>query len=197
MFQSRKTKILAGVMAVLMFFTACSSNWVPQAIAIVNVLVPAAANILLFVSQMQGKTVSPQDAAFIAKWSAQAQNDFKQIGSLIDQWNLAVAADKPGVMAKIETAMSLAQSNLDALLPALHITDEATVTKIKTAVTLLSSEMQSLLSLVQLAQGKKMTVAHGGKPPMKAGAFKKAFNKAMLAHTGNAAVDAAAAKAKL
>ena len=188
---SLKFKALSVLLAVTMAFTACTSSWVAQAQAIVAILGPAVGVILNLIAAFGGKTVPLQDVAFVQTWTQQLQTDFGIIGQLLDKYNAAEATAKPGILTEIDTALQTAQGQLNQLLPALHITDVATVAKVTSLIGAVISSVESLMQLVAIAQGKA-----AGKRAVKAQnakSFKAEFNARLVAASGNAALDAVAA----
>jgi len=198
----------AAVVVVLcgtLMWTACSTAWITQAEEIVAALIPAAANLITLITALQGKGVSAQDLQTIQSSSVQAQTDLQLINSLITQYQQAAdAATQASLLTKILAAIATVQSNLSALLPALHISDAATQAKVTAVIGLILSEMQSLEAIVPLVHaGASAAEASAAvrtgkvKPPLPAGKFRASYNAIMTAKTGNAALDGAAAKCKL
>lgn len=184
--------ILASILAVAMFATACSTSWVTEAIAITNAILPVAVNIIQLVTALQGTATASSDAALAQKWATAVTADLTTLQTLLNQYNAAAASAKPGILSQIETAIGVTQSDLGTLLPALHISNAQTVAKITAIVGLVSAEMQSIAALVQAAQGKtsmwhRLSVAK----PMTAKDFKSAYKTLVKSPSGYAPLDAA------
>ena len=126
--------LLALVLCVTVTLTACSTEWIATAEQIVAALIPAATNIVALVAAMQGKSVSASDLQTIQNAGTQAGADLQLIQALIAAYQKADAAAKAGILKQIQTAIGAVQTNLQGLLPALHIQDTATQTKITAVV---------------------------------------------------------------
>jgi len=186
----RKLLTVIVIGCVLALGTACSTSWISEAQAIIAVLIPAADGVLEFSALQDGKTVSAQDLQTISNYANQANSDFGLLGSLISQYQGKPTAD---TLSKIDAAFSVAQSNLNALLPALHIVDKATIAKLTAEVNLIGSELASMQALIPIIKGQSVPVASAkcaarlvsinnikpSAPPMTAKQFKKAFNAIM------------------
>lgn len=201
--------LAALVLCATMILTACSTAWITEAEEIVAALVPAAANLLTLIGALEGNGVSTQDLQLMQSASTQAQTDLQLINTLITQYQQATdAATQATLLAQIQTAITTVQSNLSALLPALHITDPATQAKVTAVIGLILSEVQSLEAIIPIVQApaqSSISVAQASaklkaknvKPPLSASQFRASYNAIMTAKTGNAALDGAAAKCKL
>src|SRR5271163_2754511 len=201
------------VLCAAMILTACSTAWITEAEEIVAALVPAAANLLTLIGALEGKGVSTQDLQLMQSASTQAQTDLQLIGTLVTQYQQATdAATQATLLAKIQAAIATVQTNLSALLPALHITDLATQAKVTAVIGLILSEVQSLEAILPLVQPVVQPVVASGnsagkasaalktksvQPPLSASQFRVSYNAIMTAKTGNATLDGAAAKCKL
>jgi hypothetical protein len=175
----------------------CSLDWVGEGEQIVAVLIPAATNLVSLVAALEGKTVSPADVQLIQSAGTQAGADLQLIQALIAAYEKADAAAKPGILNQIQSAIATVQSNLQGLLPALHIKDAATQAKITAVVGILLSEVQSLAAVVpvvkdqlSVASGRLSVKAH---PPLRAREFVESYNATLTAKTGNADLDRATA----
>jgi hypothetical protein len=201
--------LAAVVLCATMILTACSTAWITEAEEIVAALIPAAANLLTLIEALQGNGVSTQDLQTMQSASTQAQTDLQLINTLVTQYQQATdAATQALLLAQIQTAITTVQSNLSALLPALHITDPATQAKVAAVIGLILSEVQSLEAILPAVQpvvtsGTSAAKASAAlktksvKPPLSANQFRASYNAIMTAKTGNATLDGAAAKCKL
>jgi hypothetical protein len=202
--------LAALVLCATMILTACSTAWITEAEEIVAALVPAAANLLTLIGALEGNGVSTQDLQLIQSASTQAQTDLQLVNMLVTQYQQATdATTQASLLTQIQTAITTVQSNLSALLPALHITDAATQAKVTAVIGLILSEVQSLAAIIPIVQpppaqsgtsvaqaSAKLKVAKV-KPPLSASQFQASYNAIMTAKTGNAKLDGAAAKCKL
>jgi len=101
-----------------------------------------------------------------------------------------------GILNQIQTAIGTVQTNLQAVLPALHIQDTATQAKITAVVGIVLSEVQSLASIVPLLSPttSKMMMAKAAvqtkkQSPLTAEEFVKSYNATLTAKTGNPELD--------
>jgi hypothetical protein len=191
---------LAMVLCLTITLMGCSTAWIGQAEEVVAALIPAATNIVALVAALQGKSVSAADLQTIQNAGTQAGADLQLIQSLITTYQTADATAQPGILNQIQTAIGAVQSNLQGLLPALHIQDAATQTKITAVVGIVLSEVQSLAAILPLANPStspaaiaKAAVVAKKKPPLTASQFVASYNATLTAKTGNAALDKATA----
>jgi hypothetical protein len=187
---------LAMVLCLTITLMGCSTAWIGQAEEVVAALIPAATNIVALVAALQGKSVSAADLQTIQNAGTQAGADLQLIQSLITTYQTADATAQPGILNQIQTAIGAVQSNLQGLLPALHIQDAATQTKITAVVGI----VQSLAAILPLANPStspaaiaKAAVVAKKKPPLTASQFVASYNATLTAKTGNAALDKATA----
>ena len=185
-----KQSILAGLLAVTMFATACSTSWVSSAIAITNALLPVAVNVIQLVTAMQGSGANSTDVALAQKWATAVSADLTVVQTLLNQYNTAVAADKLGFLNKLQDALQVVSSDLGTLLPALHISNPQTQAKVTAMVGLVVAEVSAIAALVNAAQGKT-SVARGTPKVMDAASFKAAYKTVVKAPTGYAPLDQA------
>lgn len=187
---------LALVLCITMTLAACSTTWIGQAEEVVAVLIPAATNILTLVATLQGTSISAGDLQTIQNAGTQAGADLQLIQSLITAYQNADATTKVGILNQIQTAIGTVQTNLQAVLPALHIQDTATQAKITAVVGIVLSEVQSLAAIVPLLSpntSKMMTakaaVQTKKQAPLTAEEFVKSYNATLTAKTGNPELD--------
>jgi hypothetical protein len=188
--------LLALVLCATIALSACSTAWIAEAEQIVAALLPAAANILALVAAVQGGNISAQDLQTIQSAGTQATADLQLIQSLVAEYQKASAQAQPGILNQIQSAMNTAQSNLSAILPALHIKDAATQAKITAVIGVVLSEMESLAAIVPLVQKPTLAAqntARVGHPPipLTANEFVASYNATMTAKTGKADLDLA------
>ena len=174
----------------LLFLAACNIQWVTEAEQIIAVITPAISAALGLLAAL-GARISPNDLQLITNWSTEATNDLENIVKpLLDQYNQADAASKPGILAKIQAALSTIQSNFSQILPALHITDPATQSKVTAVLTAIIAEINSLVSVIPVLQGKaNISQFEHALKTMDAHHFKEHFNQTMTAKTEDAEID--------
>lgn len=187
----------AVVLCMTVGLVGCSTQWIGQAEQIVAVMIPAATNIVTLFAVTQGKDVSAQDLQTIQKAGAQAGADLQLIQSLVAAYQKADDSAKAGILNQIQTAIESVQTNLQNLLPALHIQNAATQAKITAVVGILLSEVQSLAAIVPLVNRESpMMMAKAAtqakkQRPLTASEFVNSYNAALTAKTGNVDLDRA------
>lgn len=195
----RKATIRKATLALYgtMILCGCSTTWITQAEEIVAALIPATANIVTLVATLRGN-VSASDLQAVQNASAQAAADLQLMRSLIAQYQKADVTAKPGLLNQIQAAMSAVQSNLNGLLPALHIKDAASQAKVTAVVGLLLSEVEAMAAIVPLvnsaATQRMMAITDrqlSSRAPLTAAEFTASYNACMTAKTGNAELDRA------
>jgi hypothetical protein len=187
---------MAMVLCGTMTLVGCSTAWISEAEQIVAALIPAAANILTLVTAFHGQSVSAEDLKTIQSTGSQVGSDLQLIESLLNAYQTADAAARPGLLNQIQTTTSTVQSNLGSLLPALHIQDETTQAKVSAVIGLVLSEVESLSAIVPLVNpsASPARIAMAAKqakkqPPLTANEFVASYNATITAKTGNAALD--------
>lgn len=180
-------------------WTACSTNWIGEAEQIVGVLIPAAANVMTLVATLRGN-VPAADLQTAQSVESQVNSDLQLLQSLIGQYQKATPSSQPGLLSRIQAALDAVQSELNALPPALHITDAATQEKVEALVAIVSSEVQSMAVIVPVVKETEssVTLRAAGKPameriPLSASDFVSSYNATMGRKTGNARLDHEAA----
>jgi hypothetical protein len=189
---------LAFVLCMTITLSACSTAWIGQAEQVVAALIPAATNIVALVAALQGKSVSAADLQTIQSAGAQAGAGLQLIQSLIAAYQKADATVQPGILNQIQTAIGAVQSNLQGLLPALHIQDAVTQAKITAVVGIVLSEVQSLAAIVPLVSSNaspvmmaKAVAQTKTRAPLGTEEFVKSYNATLTAKTGNVDLDRA------
>jgi hypothetical protein len=190
--------LLAVVLCATITLSGCSTAWISEAEEIVATLLPAVGNILALVTALQAGNVSAQDLQTIQSAGTQAEADLQLVQSLVTEYQKADAQAQPGILNQIQAAIATAQTNLSAILPALHVKDATTQAKITAVIGVVLSEMQSLAAIVPLVnpQASAGAVAMAKqqaetKAPLTANEFVGSYNSTMVAKTGNAEVDRA------
>jgi len=136
------------------------------------------------------------------------QKDLNEVSGLVQQYKNSPDSSK---LDRIYLVLNKIDSDLDQVLPSLHITDSATKTKISAAITLALGGIRGLRGLVS----KHIPVDNIAPPPdnppplppppvqtyaaprIDVAQLKRDYNNSMSASTGVAEVDKAFAKAKV
>src|SRR3989442_9116232 len=97
-----KSKVaIAVVLAISLFATGCSAQWISVALADLPVLTQMALNLAALVATLQtGKQLSPAEALAIQNISAEASRDLTLLQSLYNQYK---ANPNPDTLQKIES----------------------------------------------------------------------------------------------
>jgi hypothetical protein len=191
-------RFVAGFLfCAFLMLTGCSTTWVAAAEQMVAVLIPATANLMALVATFRGNATAA-DLQTIQNAGAQTEAGLQLIQSLIAEYDTADVAAQPGLLSQIQAGLSDVQSNLNGLLPALHIKDASTQAKITAVVELLISEMQAMAAIVPLANPGasaamvRLALKQIDKRPMPSSEeFVTSFNAIMTGRTGNASLDRA------
>jgi hypothetical protein len=144
---------------VIMLLVGCTAAWTTEAINIITLLGPAISSILGILAAF-GYGLSPEVSATFQKWSADAIAGLQEVKALIEQYDAAEAAAKPGLLVEIQTALSVISSNLQAILPTLHVTDPHTQAQIEAVVNAVAAEIAALLNLIPALQGTVTSHEH-------------------------------------
>lgn len=152
-FNFKRFLLVAIAIDLLLFTAGCTTSWVSEASSIVALLGPAISSALEILAAF-GVGLSPAVATQVASWGAQAQTALGQISELITQYNSALAAAQPGILAEIQTLITTITNDLNNLLPTLHITDAATQAKVIAVFDAILAELQGLANLMPVIQGK-------------------------------------------
>jgi hypothetical protein len=194
-----RKSLMAAVMCGMLMWMACSTAWVSEAEQILAALIPGIANAVTLAAMFQGD-VSGADLRAVQRAGSEAGATVQSIQSLITQYQKADAAAQPGLLNKIQAALTSVQATLNGLLPALHIKDAATEAKIAAVVGILLAEVESVAAIVPLlspgaSPGIRTMAARRvqRRPPPSATEFVAAYNAAMTAKTGKQELDHATA----
>ncbi|MGH9358211.1 MAG: hypothetical protein ACRD4Q_00030 [Candidatus Acidiferrales bacterium] len=191
----RLAKILLIPILATALVGCATAQWVKIAEQILPVVLPMVTNMVTAVSLLQGKTVSASDLSTITQTSNQIANDLNLVGQLINQYD---ASPNISTVQKIQSALADVHANLNGLLPALHISDPATVQKVTAIVTLIGSEVDSLSQLLPVVSSGKLQAREGAlAAPLGPAQLKQEYNAIVTQSTANNAVNQAFAKAVL
>ncbi len=187
-------KLLVIPVLVLALAGCGTAQWIKMAQQILPVVLPMITNLVTAVVLLEGKTVPTADVNTISATANQVSADLNLVGQLVDQYQTS-----PNVttVEKINAALADVQTHLNGLLPALHITDPATVQKITAITTLIASEtnaFEQILPLVSNAQGRSGAASA---VPLSAKQLKKEYDAIVSQASSNPQVNAAFAGAKL
>jgi hypothetical protein len=198
-----KKMFLSILLCGTLVWTACSTNWIGEAEQIVSVLIPAAANVMTLVATLQGE-VPAADLQTAQSVGSQVNADLQLLQSLMDQYGKADSASQPGLLSQIQAALDAVQSELPALVPALHIDDVATQQKVDALVGVVLAEVQSMVAIVPVVKETEssVTLRRPAKSamrriPLSASEFVGSYNTIMARKTGNGRMDEASSRLRI
>jgi hypothetical protein len=166
--------LLAITLSAMLIVSGCSTSWVQVAVNDLPVLVQIATSILGIVAAAQGKgAVDPAVAAKVQIVAGQVKSDLELVQSLVAAYQSAAAADKPGLLSKVDSALSSVQSNLNALLAAAHVNNAALQATIAASVGLAITTVLAIQSLIPAPAAKG---ARSAVKPMNAKQLRSSFN---------------------
>lgn len=185
-----KKLILVPILALAMFVGACGiAQWIKVAQQILPVVLPMVTNLVTAVGLLEGKTVTAADLNTITQVANQVSSDLNLVGQLVDQYQ---SSPNTTTVEKINTTLAEVSTNLNNLLPALHISDPATVQKITAIVELVSSEVTSLEQILPTVSSGNLTARQGAVvAPLNASELKKQYNIIVTQSTANSQVNQA------
>jgi hypothetical protein len=174
---------LCTVLSLALILAGCSASWISAALADLPVITQVALNIASIVAAADGGQVSPAAAAQVQSIANQVKSDLTLVQNLITSYQSATAAERPSILQKIGAALSDVQTDLSAILTAVHVDNAALQATIVAAVGVAVSTIASIDSLLPSSATQtaapKMTSAT--KPPS-ARQLKKQFNAIFLAN---------------
>jgi hypothetical protein len=181
--------ILAVVLSFSLLATGCSAQWISVTLADLPVLTQMALNMAALAATLQsGKQLSASDAATIQNLSAEAGRDLNLLKMFYEQYKANPSADG---LQKIEDLIATINTNLPALLQAVHIGDPTLAVRITAAVNLILTTVSSFASLIPQAAGPTARIALTKVAIPRASDLKKQWNLQVCGPTGKAALDAA------
>lgn len=190
-----RVKKLIIIPVLAMTLAACGvAQWVKAAQEILPVVLPMVTNMVTAVSLLEGKTVSPTDLNTISQTANQVSADLNLVGQLVNQYQ---SSPSTTTLSKINNALVDVNSHLNALMPALHISDPATVQKISAIATLITSEVTSMEQILPIVSGGQTHAMSRVAVPLSAAQLKSRYDAIVTQPSTNTDVDAVFAKAVL
>lgn len=180
-----KHRIAKASVCTILSFTlivaGCSTSWISTALADLPVITQVALNIASIVAAAQGKgQASPTVTNQVQTIAGQVKSDLTLVQSLITTYQSATSTQKPAVVQKIAAALADVQSNLNAILTAVHINDTDLQATIVTAVGVAVATVASIASLLPASAGT-VRASNPIKPPS-ASQLKREFNAIFASH---------------
>lgn len=170
---------MATLLSLTLVVSGCNMNWLATAISDIPVVLQIVTSVISVIDVAKGKgTISPGEAIPIENAAAQVKNDLVLLQAAVQQYKVAEASAKPGIQGKIDSLLTVVQTDLQAILSAAHISNPATLTAVTLSVQLAITTImaiQSLIPLQPVAGGAKTArLAH---PPMSAKQLKREQNR--------------------
>src|SRR2546425_4208480 len=151
-----KSKVaIAVVLAISLFATGCSAQWIRVALADLPVLTQMALNIASLVATLQsGKQISPAEAAAIQNILTEASKDLNLLQALYNEYKANPSAN---TIQQIENVIGDVNQNLPSLLQAAHISNPTLAARITAGGDLILTPRNSFASLVPPAPPRAAT----------------------------------------
>lgn len=172
-------KFLAIPLVALMITVGCSTTWVTQALQIIAALTPAITNIVPLIA-LADKNVPANEVIAIQGYSGQASAALQTVGSLITQYDQATTtAQQQDALSKIEAALTVAQNNLNSVLPQIHISNPRSQAAVSAAVGVAISEVGAIAALLPAIKAGQSAQAVSLAKPLSADKFRSRYNSAI------------------
>lgn len=145
-----------GAFAVLdlcILMCACG-DWETQAVNIIGLIGPALQSIIAILAALGAKVPANVMTTF-SNWAQQTQTALVTLKGLIQSVQTAVAAAQPGIINQINAALQAIASQLQTILPELHIDDPASQSKVEEALAAIIGFVGELAALVPVIQAAK------------------------------------------
>ncbi len=175
------------ILSVALILAGCSVSWINTALADLPVITQVALNIAGIVAAAQGTgQASPAVTTEVQSIANQVKSDLTLVQSLITSYQSATAAEQPGIVQKISAALGDVQTNLTAILTAVHVNDAALQATIVAAVGVAVTTVASIVSLLPASPAPSPAAgtvrANRAVKPPSAKQLKKEFNAIFLAN---------------
>ena len=174
-----RTLHLFVIVDACLLLTACG-DWESQAINIINLLGPAVIAVVQILVAF-GIGVSPSAIEKFDNWARQTENGLLTLKSLILQIKTSTGADTSGIVSQIKDGIDAIASQLQTILPELHVTNPETQARIMAAFAAISGFLTALLSLLPAIKPQATVAeAHAAAVQAKVSVdqFKHDFNQA-------------------
>lgn len=187
---ARSKPLLAILLSISLFATACSAQWITVALADLPVLLQMALNLGTLVTTLQSnRQLSPAEVAAIQNISAEASRDLNLLQTLYNDYK---ANPDSAAIQKIQAVIADINQSLPALLQAAHVVDPVLSARVTAAVNLILSTVNSFASLIPqtatVSTAQKMARHKTAVPHSED--LKKQWNQQVCGPTGRGALDA-------
>ena len=173
---------LAVILSSMLVVNGCwvKSQWIQTAINDLPTLIQIITSLISIAGAAQGKgQVDPAMAAQIQTVGVQVQSDLQLLQNLVNTYQAADAAAKPGLLNKIDTGLATVQTNLTGLLAAFHVNNTALQATITASLSLAMTTILAIQSLVPpppAATAARRAISASPVKPMSSHDLKAAFN---------------------
>lgn len=168
--------LIAITCSATLIVAGCSTSWISIALADLPVISQVAVDIAEIVAAAQGSgQVSPVVTNEVEAISAQVKNDLTLIQSLVKDYQAQPSAT---TVQKINAALADMQTNLNAILSAVHVNDAALQATIVAAVGVAVTTIASIESLLPTSGVR----ANNPVKPPSAKELKAEFNRIFAAN---------------
>lgn len=186
---------LVCVLMFSLFLIACTDAWIKVAQADLPILTQMALNIGSLASTLQGGELEAGEVARIQALSVEADKNLKLLQKLVNDFRATKdETTKQALLAQIQNVTGVINTNLPALLNALHIKNAELAARINAGTGLILATVASFAAILPQNQG---TAAKAGPPPNPKD-LKSDWNR-LVANptTSNAKLNAALSQAKI
>jgi hypothetical protein len=188
--KNMKKALLALILCFTMTLTGCTAAWVSTVDTVLAVAAPALTSILQIVAIANGR---PLNTGLVNKINA----DVAEVKKLASDFSKASASAGPGVCKQLEGAIGVYGQDVQAVLVVAHVTNPATQQKIEILSTLVIGTVDAILAVIPACQSSATAKKSYTNQTFDAKKFVKDYNDALVAKTGNVAVDSLTPKLKL
>jgi hypothetical protein len=180
------TKIFWRLMAIFAIMDICilmagCGDWESEAVSIIGLLGPAIQSIIAILGAL-GEKVPATVMTTFNNWAAQAKTALATLTTLIQSVKTAVASAQPGIINQIGAGLQAFASQLQTILPELHVDDPASQTKLEEAFTAIIGfigEIAALVPIVSSAKTEEDAISLHSKAKAATKTFKSNFNQAV------------------
>lgn len=174
------------VMAVFAILDACilmtaCGDWETQAVNIIGLLGPALQSIVAILLALGVKVPATVLSTF-QNWASQTQTALITLKGLIQSVSTATSAAQPGIINQIDAGLQAIASQLQTILPELHIDDADSQAKVEEAFAAIIGfvgELAALIPAIQTVKTLDDAKALSTKAKVSAKKFKLDFNEAV------------------
>jgi hypothetical protein len=171
----------AVVVPIAVSQSGCNTAWIQTALNDLPVLIQIAIQILSIVGAAQGKgQIDPTLAAEVQRVGSQVQADLQTLQNLVTSYQAADATAKPGILNQVTVLLGTVQQNLQAMLVAFHVNNQALQNTISTVLAIAMTTILSIQTLLPVSSSSRTLRASGQVKPMTAHELKMAFNSTVI-----------------